>query len=48
MNLTDLSLEEMAVAAFPFMITVIICVFLVLLFPDISLLLPWLLVGYGG
>ncbi|MGI6226035.1 MAG: TRAP transporter large permease [Peptococcales bacterium] len=47
MGLTGLPLERMAVAALPFMFAVIICVFIVLFFPEIPLFLPRLLSGYG-
>ncbi|MFZ5945713.1 MAG: TRAP transporter large permease [Bacillota bacterium] len=47
MGLTGLPLERMAKASLPFMLAVIVCVFLVLFFPEIPLFLPKLLGGYG-
>lgn len=43
MGLTNLSLEKMARAAFPYVIAVVICILLVIRFPQIPLFLPKLL-----
>lgn len=43
MGLTNLSLERMAVAVFPFILALVACVLLVLFFPEIALFLPNLL-----
>lgn len=43
MGLTNLSLEKVARAAFPYVIAVIICILLVIRFPEIPLFLPKLL-----
>lgn len=48
MTLSDLSLEETARGAFPFIVALIIFTLIILFFPDITLLLPRIFLGYGG
>jgi C4-dicarboxylate transporter DctM subunit len=46
MKLIDVSLEKLAVAVLPFLAVIILVVLAVAFFPQISLLLPKLLLGY--
>ncbi len=48
MTLSNLSLEECAKGAFPFIIALLIFTLMVIFIPDISLILPKILTGYGG
>lgn len=48
MNLSNLTLEETAKGALPFILALLIFALLILFIPDISLILPRLISGYGG